>query len=62
MVENREKKTLLRSVFPKIALLLVVPLGLSLGTLVSLIQDFGLVHTVGNIERDPCPSMRQDVP
>lgn len=41
------------SVLAKTAPLLVIPLGLLLGILISLISDFGLFHTVENIGLNP---------
>jgi hypothetical protein len=49
MIKDQERQRLLLSVVLKIAPLLVLPLGLSLGTLAGIIRDFGLMHTVDNI-------------
>lgn len=41
------------SILVKVAPLLFIPLGLFVGTQISLITDFGLVHMVDNIKLNP---------
>ena len=53
MQECNSRKPLLRTVAPIIIVLLILPLGLCLGTLAGLLSDFGCTHRVQNIKLNP---------
>lgn len=59
MTKDQEKRTLATSVVLMIAPLLIIPLGLCLGTLVAIISDFGLWHTMDNIRLNPATFVKQ---
>jgi hypothetical protein len=59
MQECNSRKTLLMAVGPIIIVLLVLPLGLCLGTLAGLLSDFGFTHMVQNIKLNPEMFARQ---
>jgi hypothetical protein len=59
MTKNQERQKLLTSVILMIAPLLIIPLGLSLGTLAAIISDFGLWHTMDNVRLNPDTFVKQ---